>query len=126
MLKKILILFALCCGVAGSAVNAQNRPISSDLPWDNDAATAVLEDRLPVMFPDGSSAANLHAALENERFHMTSDRRGTSTPTSDGYHFVNKNVLRFRFGCGTTLQVNWQQRDGQVFDIVGRMHEGCM
>lgn len=119
------LILAACVGVMASAVMAHHRPISGDLPRDHDAATQVIQLRVDQMFPDGTPAEQLYGALRAERFHMTSEQRGLTTPTSDGRHFVNKSV-RYSFVCGSNVQVNWQQRDGQVFDIVGRLHQGCL
>ncbi len=126
MFKKILLGLALCALFAGTVSHAQGRVISGNLPWDNDAATIVLQQRLEGMFPDGTPIPDLDAALIAERFSFEGDRRGYSSPTMDGTRRASRHVARFRFGCGTRLQMSWTQSGGQVFDIRGILHEGCL
>ena len=90
------------------------------------AADVVLKQRVAQQFPDATPVGVLNAALAAEPFSMVSDDRGISSPTGDGRRFASRGVARFRFGCSTRVSLNWQQRDGQVFDMEGYMHQGCL
>ena len=126
MFRKLAVGLALIATVIGSMALAQGRPISGGLPWDNQAADVVLKQRVAQQFPDATPVGVLNAALAAERFSMVSDDRGISSPTGDGRRFASRGVARFRFGCSTRVSLNWQQRDGQVFDMEGYMHQGCL
>lgn len=126
MKKFLLIVLAVVAVAAGSIAVAETRAISGGLPWNNNAAEPVLDAKLAEMFPDGTPVEVLNTALAKERFAMVSDDRGYSTPTGDGSRYASRGVVRLVFGCSTRVALRWEQRDGQVFDMEGNMHQGCL
>ena len=126
MNKLLMFGIALVAVGLGSYVMAQGRAISGGLPWDNEAAEVVLNERLAEMFPDETPVGTLNEALSTERFLMVSDNRGTSSPMGDGTRFASRGVARFIPGCSTRVSLRWQQRSGQVFEMEGAMHRGCL
>ncbi|MCF2903728.1 hypothetical protein L0666_01910 [Octadecabacter sp. CECT 8868] len=126
MFRKVLLGLTVIAAFLGTMSLAQDRPISGSLPWNNEAAEPVLEQRLADMFPDGTPVAKLDTALDAERFSMVSDDRGLSSATSEGRRFASRGVARFVFGCTTRVSLRWQQVDGQVFEMEGYMHQGCL
>lgn len=123
MFKRSTIILALGAGIAATSVCAD---IARGLPWNNNAADVVLEQRMAAQFPDGTPVAVLERALNIERFSMASDRGFSSPNTSEGRRSASKHVVRFRFGCGNRVQVTWQQREGRIYEVRAIVHEGCL
>ena len=117
MFRKSTLGLALLITIIASFTLAQGRAISGGLPWDNEAAEIVLQQRVADLFPDGTPVDVLNTALAAERFSMVSDSRGFSTPTGDGSRFASRGVARFVFGCSTRVSLRWEQRGGQVFEM---------
>jgi len=126
MFKKLLIVVAVILSVVGGMAAAQGRPISGQLPWNNSEAEPILQERVEQMFPDGTDVDVLNEALAAERFSMVSDNRGISTPRGDGNRFASRQVVRLVFGCSTRVALRWEQLNGQVFNMEGNMHQGCL
>ncbi|AKS46275.1 hypothetical protein SAMN05444287_1384 [Octadecabacter temperatus] len=126
-MKKLLVFVVALIAIGlGSYVSAQGREISGGLPWNNQDAEVVLKERVAERFPDGTPVGVLNEILDAERFSMVSDDRGQTTPTGDGSRYASRGVARFIFGCSTRVSLRWQQRDGQVFEMEGYMHQGCL
>lgn len=122
--KRYIAIFAVLAIALGSFASAQNRPISGGLPWDNAEADPILQQRVEAMFPDGTPLVVLIEALQSERFSM-----GFFVNVPQPYHGTGsstKNVVRLVLGCGSTVNLQWQQVGGVVYDMTGRMHQRCL